>query len=123
MDLAGVASMVGDPNPAGPMGPGLGRLTKLGQKDIAILGAAGEDIGSDVFRNPEGVSTMTRLLLQVLRGAQGSLSLDEANRQYQASFEAYLKAINAVGAAAGRPAVKYQPYYNNTCTQPVALKP
>ena len=64
---------------SGPMSGGVSRLGTLGQEEIALLGACGEQL-FDVHRDPQGLSLMTELLIESIRGASGRLSIEEAPR-------------------------------------------
>jgi hypothetical protein len=107
---------------ANPGAGGLSRLEGLGQRDLVLLGACGEQL-SDVLRNPQGLSLMTELLIQSIRSAAGSLSVDEAHRLIGARMETRLEEVNQRLRAAGKPPVAYRPYLTNTCSRPALLKP
>jgi len=101
---------------------GLTRLGNLGQREIALLGACGEQL-SDVLRNPQGLSLMTELLIQSLQAATGPLSLDEAHRDDHQPHGSRLEEVNQKLRAAGKEAVTYRPYLTNTCSRQALLKP
>jgi hypothetical protein len=107
---------------ANPGAGGLSRLEGLGQREIALLGACGEQL-SDVLRNPQGLSLMTELLIQSIQSAAGPLSVDDAHRLIAARMEARLEEINQRLRAAGKQAIAYRPYLTNTCSRQALLKP
>jgi len=109
--------------PQGPMTYGVSRLQNLGQREIALLGACASP-RFDVLRDPQGLSLMTELLLQSLQRASGPLSLEDAHREVAKNMEARLAEINQRLRAEGKePITPYQPYFVNSGTRPILLKP
>ena len=109
--------------PQGPLSYGVSRLQNLGQREIALLGACASP-RFDVLRDPQGLSLMTELLLQSLQRASGPLGLEDAHREVAKNMEARLAEINQRLRAEGKePITPYQPYFVNSGTRPVLLKP
>jgi len=110
------------PQSSHPLAGGVSRLERLGQQEIALLGACGE-ARDDVARNPNGLSLMTELLIKSLNGASGTLSFDEAQQNVAKSMEQRLESINQSLRAAGKNTIYYRPYVVNTCSRQVFIKP
>ena len=108
--------------PSEPLAGGVARLGNLGQQELALFGACGEQM-FDVLRSPQGLSLMTELLIQSIRDASGPLSVEEAYRVVSKKTEQRLEEISQKLRAAGKNAVAYRPYLVNKCVRPVLLKP
>jgi len=107
---------------SGPMAQGVSRLKGLGQQEIALLGANGQQM-FDVQRDPQGLSLMTELLIASIRSASGTLTLEQAYQDVSRSMETRLAEINRQLQAAGKETIQYRPYLVSTCTRQVYLKP
>jgi len=105
-----------------PLSGSVSRLGTLGQREIALLGACGDSV-FDVQRDPQGLSLMTELLIQIVQSAPGSLTLDEAHQSLATKMEQRLAQINQSAQASGKQSVTYRPYLLNNCSQKVFLKP
>lgn len=105
-----------------PLAHGVARLGSLGQQEIVLLGACGGQV-FDVLRSPQGLSLMTELLIQSVRDASGSLSVEEAYRVVSKKTEERLEEINQKLRAAGKNAISYRPYLVNKCVRPALLRP
>lgn len=116
------ASQFAPQSGASPMAGGVSRLESLGQREIALLGATGEQM-FDVQRDPHGLSLMTELLIETIRTAPGPVALDQAAQAVTTKLEARLAEINQKLSAAGKQPIAYKPYLMNNCTRPALLKP
>jgi hypothetical protein len=104
------------------MSGAVSRLGSLGQQDIALLGACGGQL-ADVYRNPQGMSLMTELLIDSLRASPATLSMDEAHAMIAARMESRLAKINQALESVGKETLNYKPYLVNHCKTPALLKP
>lgn len=100
---------------SGVMANGVARLQRLGQQDIALLGASGQQM-FDVQRDPQGLSLMTQLLIQAIQESTGALTVEDAHRQIAAK-------MSNRSQTGGSQSANYQPYLVNTSTRKVFVKP
>ena len=78
-----------------------------------MFGASAGD-AAEVGRDLQGLSLMTRCLIQSLQHATGTLSIDQAYQNVSQAIEAQ---------AQGKTAAGNRPMLINGCSQPALLKP
>jgi hypothetical protein len=97
---------------------GVNRLNDLGQQEIALLGSC--RVGADVPRVPDELSLLTSCLVKTIGGASGSVTLEQAHQVACAVLRDIVARINQQQKTNVPP---LKPYFVNSCTRPVVLKP
>jgi hypothetical protein len=120
----GLAGGIAPSKPAwGGLANGITRLKALGQQEIALLGASTTD-AADVARDPQGLSLMTRCLIQSLQQAAGPLDIEQAYREVGRAMEAHREPSGGQPGSAGRETTNgNRPLLVNSCARPALLKP
>lgn len=106
-----------------PLHDGLERLSRLGQKEIALLGIA-DPITPNLPFNPEELSPLTVALLKAMGDAPGALTLEQAQETAAKMIPDLVQQSNqAAHSSLMQSPSPPKPYLLNHCSKPIMLKP